>query len=107
MLYRIDNVTLPEAARAEFEQQAGRTVSLLRRQPGFVRADRFEKIAGPGKVNVIIMAVWKDQESIDAAATAVQAMHEDSGFDPAAFRRERGIVGSNALYALRSSDAAE
>lgn len=98
MLYRIDTFTLPEAARAEFVAQSLRTISLLRTLPGFIRDRWFEKVSGPGTVNVVTMVEWQDAASIDNAIPAVRAMHAANGFDAAAFSRAHGIVESKAVY---------
>jgi heme-degrading monooxygenase HmoA len=106
MLYRIDTFNLPDAARAEFERRARETIALLRQQPGFIRADWFEKVSGDGSVNVVTMAEWQDEASIKAAAQVVRAMHAANGFDAAAFTRLHGIVESKAVYRSRSAEIA-
>jgi heme-degrading monooxygenase HmoA len=105
MLYRIDTFNLPDAARQEFELRSAQTISLLRKQPGFVRDHWFEKVSGSGSVNVITMVAWKDEASIQTAAQAVRAMHAANGFDAAAFALSHGIVESKAVYQPRAMAA--
>ena len=107
MPYRIDTFTLPDAARAEFEQRSLQTIALLRQQPGFVRDLWFEKIGGDGSVDVVTMVEWRDEASIRAAGQVVRAMHAANGFDAAAFARSHGVVESKAVYAPRAFPAVD
>ena len=107
MPFRIDVFTLPAAAREEFERRSAQTISILRRQPGFVRDSWFEKVSGDGSVDVITMVEWQDESSIRAAGATVRAMHAANGFDAANFARAHGIVESKAVYAPRVFPAAE
>lgn len=104
MLYRIDSFNLPDAARPQFERRAKETLALLRRQPGFVRDQWFEKVSGEGSFNIVTMVEWEDDTDIQTVAQAVRAMHAENGFDPAAFTRLYGIVESKALYKLRDTE---
>jgi Antibiotic biosynthesis monooxygenase len=105
MLYRIDTFSLPEAARPEFELRSAQTISLLRRQPGFVRDHWFEKVSGHGSVNLITMVEWEDEASIQSAAQVVRAMHSANGFDAADFVQRHGIIESKAVYRSRKEAA--
>ena len=101
MPFRIDAFTVPEAARPEFERRSRQTHALLRQQAGFVRDHWFEKVSGDGTIDVITMVEWRDEASIASAIPVVRAMHAATGFDPAAFCRENGIVANLGVYAGR------
>jgi heme-degrading monooxygenase HmoA len=104
MLYRIDTFSLPEAARPEFKSRSRETIALLRKQPGFIRDDWFEKVVDDGSFNVVTMVEWRDEASIRSAGEAVRAMHAANGFDAADFFRRNGIVASRAVYRSRDLD---
>jgi heme-degrading monooxygenase HmoA len=67
MLYRIATYAMPDAARDEFLAQSRIARDLVRVQPGYLGDQWLEKVAGPGTVNIITIAKWRDADSIAAA----------------------------------------
>ena len=103
MLYRIDTFSVPQAARAEFERYSYEIIAFLRSQPGFIRDDWFERVAGDEAHDVVTIAVWKDDASIAAAGQAVRAMRSESGSDVEKFLRTSNVTGSRAVYRQRQA----
>ena len=89
--FRIDNFSVPEGARAEFEQAMHRNLAFLETLPGFRGHLVFEKTSGPTAFNVATIAVWQSKEAIDAAGATVRAYYESIGFDAAALMSRLGI----------------
>ena len=97
-IYRVDKFVVPEFAREEFLARIRETHELLRRQPGFLRDAILEQISGPGKFNIVTVAEWKDQASIDAARAVVKKAHAERGFSPQETMRRLGIEADLADY---------
>lgn len=97
-VFRVDKFVVPESAREEFLSKIRETHQLLRQQPGFLRDAILEQIAGPGKFNIVTVAEWKDQASIDAAREAVRRVHAARGFSPGETMERLGIEADIADY---------
>ncbi len=102
MLYRIATYAMPDAARDEFLAQSRIAQDLVRTQPGYMGDQWLEKVSGPGSVNIITIAKWRDAESVVAAGKALGAHQAQSGFDPDAFAAQYGIVKSVAVFEERA-----
>ena len=51
-----------------------------------------------GKYNIVTVAEWKDQQSIDAARAVVMQAHAESGFNPQETMQRLGIEADIANY---------
>lgn len=97
-IYRVDKFIVPESARQEFLARIRETHQLLRCQPGFMRDAILEQVAGPGKFNIVTIAEWKDQASIDAAREVVKQFHAERGFHPQEAMKRLGVEADIADY---------
>jgi heme-degrading monooxygenase HmoA len=97
-VYRIVAFSVPEVALAEFLARAGAMQSLVRSQPGFLDTQVFQRVAGPGRIDVVSMAAWSDEASIDAASRAVAAHDEETGFDRPAYLARLGVTAEVATF---------
>lgn len=57
-------------------------------------------------VKVATVVEWRDAEALQAAKTAVSAFYAKSGFNPARFLAEHGIVAEYGTYRLSALDDA-
>lgn len=57
-----------------------------------------EQTDGLGKYNIVTVAEWKNQESIDAAKKVVQEEHAKNGFSPQKTMQRLGIEADIANY---------
>lgn len=86
--FRIDSFSVPDAARAEFEEAMHRNMAFIEKLPGFLGHVVFEKTGGPTTFNVVTIAVWESREAFDKAAEEVRAYYQRIGFDgPATLAR--------------------
>ncbi len=92
-IFRVDRFNVPSSARKEFLRRVSDTHRLLAQQKGFVRDFVLEQAAGPDGFNLVTMAEWDSQESIEAAKAAVAEVHRQIGFDP---REVFGLLGIRA-----------
>ncbi|HET9155764.1 MAG TPA: antibiotic biosynthesis monooxygenase family protein [Myxococcaceae bacterium] len=96
--FRIDVFAVPDSARSEFQAAMTRNLAFLRTRPGFRGHEVFERTAGPGRYDVVTVAVWESQAAMDRAAAGVRDYYREIGFDPAHFMAERGIAGEVATF---------
>lgn len=88
LYFRIDNFSVPDAARQEFEAAMRRNMAFIKTLPGFLGHVAFEKTGGPTSFNVATIAVWENKEALDKAAVEVRAYYQRIGFDmPSALAR--------------------
>ena len=86
--FHVDNFVVPEDARQEFEATMRRNMSFIRALPGFVGHTVLERTSGPTAFNITTVAIWQDQQALDAAVARVRAHYEQIGFDgPATLAR--------------------
>ncbi|QOL80324.1 antibiotic biosynthesis monooxygenase family protein [Pseudooceanicola spongiae] len=97
-LYRIDKFIVPEAARDRFLDQVAQVHAVLRHCPGCLSEQVVEQCDGPGRFNIVTIAVWESAEAIEAAKRAVLASRGESGIDPASLIAELGITADMAVY---------
>lgn len=97
-IYRVDKFIVPESSRNEFLSKIFETHRILRTQPGFLQDSILEQTDGPGKYNIVTVAEWKNQESIDAAKKVVQEEHEKNGFSPQKTMQRLGVEADIANY---------
>ncbi len=61
LYFRIDNFSVPDAAREEFEAAMRRNLTFIRTLPGFLGHVVFEKRGGPTAFNIATIAVWENK----------------------------------------------
>jgi hypothetical protein len=88
LYFRIDNFSVPDAARAEFEAAMHRNMAFISALPGFLGHVAFEKAGGPTPFNVATVAVWESKGAFDKASAEVVAYYRRIEFDmPATLAR--------------------
>ncbi|AKU92583.1 antibiotic biosynthesis monooxygenase family protein [Vulgatibacter incomptus] len=102
-IYRIDNFSIPEAARSEFERAMRRSLAFLQTQPGFRGHVAFSKLGGPTKFQYVTIAVWESQAAFEHAKDAMKVYAKEIGFDAAAKLAEWGAEAELGAY-LASPD---
>ena len=96
--FRIDNFSVPDAAREPFEAAMRRNLAFIQTLPGFQGHLVFEKTGGPGGFNITTMAVWENQEAMDKAVAEVGAFFRRNGIDMPAFVAKHGIKAELGQY---------
>ncbi len=97
-VYRVDKFIVPAKSRTEFLERVRATHAILAQQPGFVRDLLLEQVAGPGEFNLVTLAEWENEEVVEQAKAAVQAMHLATGFDSHAAMKRMGVRPDIAYY---------
>jgi hypothetical protein len=96
--FRLDNFTVPDEARQEFEQAMRRNLAFIATLPGFLGHVAFEKAGGPTVFNVATIAVWESRQAIEAAGAAVRDYYQHIGFDMPATLARLGIQAETGNF---------
>ena len=91
LYFRIDNFSVPDAAREEFEAAMRRNMAFIETLPGFLGHVVFEKTGGPTTFNIATMAVWENKEALEKASVEVRAYYQKIGFDTASALAQWGV----------------
>jgi heme oxygenase (mycobilin-producing) len=91
LYFRIDNFSVPDAAREEFEAAMRRNMTFIRTLPGFLGHVVFEKTGGPTAFNIATIAVWENKEALEKASVQVGAYYQRIGFDTASALARWGV----------------
>ncbi|HWO72250.1 MAG TPA: antibiotic biosynthesis monooxygenase family protein [Dehalococcoidia bacterium] len=89
--FRIDRMSVPEAARDEFLRTMHRNLDFVETLPGFLGHVVFEKTTGPTEFNFTTIAAWESEAAIREAVARVRSYYEQIGFDIAALTARLGI----------------
>ncbi len=87
----IDRFTLPVSARAEFLSRMNVNRSYIRNLPGFVQDQAFEQTDEHGKLIIITVATWQNEQALAKAKESVQNEYRRTGFNPAEFYQRLNI----------------
>ena len=98
--FRIDNFSVPAAARADFEAAMQRNLAFIQTLPGFVGHLVFDKTSGPSTFNIVTIAAWESPEAIENAIVAVREYYERIGFDPGEATARWGVAAQIGQYEL-------
>jgi heme-degrading monooxygenase HmoA len=97
-IYRIDRFELPESAREELLTAVLHTHELLRQQAGFEYDLLVEEPLPDGRLHVLTVAAWRDEESTVAAKAAIAADRATTGFDPAELLTRLRVTPEFGMY---------
>ncbi len=78
---KIDEFAVPGPSLDEFLAEAGRTQSVLARQPGFVAGHILRLSSGASPYNVVSVVQWAGLDAVEGARRAVETDHRARGFD--------------------------
>lgn len=94
----IDKFFIPENSTDEFLPRMSNNRSFIKKLPGFIKDEVYKQTDEEGNLTIITIAIWKDQESIDNAKSAVQAEYKSTGFNPAVFYQRLNIKMERGTY---------
>jgi hypothetical protein len=96
--FRIDNFSVPDASREEFERAMRRNLAYISELPGFLGHMVFDRTAGDTPFNIATIAVWASQEAIERAAEQVRSYYASIGFDVQDFMKRLGITSARGNF---------
>ena len=97
-VYRIDKFIVPLQSKARFLERLRTTHDRLDQVEGCDRNLLLEQVDGEGRFNVITFVQWRNAACYGAAREQSQAAQAATGFDPAVFMQELGVIADLADY---------
>lgn len=97
-VYLVDRFTIPPAAMEAFQQRLKYNRDLIKQMPGFIKDDIMTRKTDNGMVELLTVAVWKDQTSLGNAKKLVQAEYDKINFNPAEFTKSLNILMERDIY---------
>ncbi|SEO68320.1 antibiotic biosynthesis monooxygenase [Mucilaginibacter sp. OK283] len=84
----IDRFIMPQNAKAEFTQRMQINREFIKKLPGFIGDEAYERTDDEGNLICITIAVWASEEALKNAKELVQAEYQQQGFNlPAMLQR--------------------
>lgn len=97
-VYRIDKFIVPMPSKARFLERLRITHDMLDQAEGCEQNLLLEQVDGTGRFNVITFVQWRNAACYAAARQQSLAAQAATGFDPAAFMQELGVIADLADY---------
>jgi heme-degrading monooxygenase HmoA len=94
----IDKFFIPKNARQEFYERANVNRNFIKKLPGFIEDQVYERIDEQENLIVVTVAVWKNADAIKKAKEAVQAEYKKEGFDMQGMLKRLNIVIDRGVY---------
>ena len=76
----IDKFFVPKNAKQEFDERANINRNFIKKIPGFIEDNVYERVDEQGNFIVITTAIWKNADAIKKAKEAVQDEYKKEGF---------------------------
>jgi len=97
-VYFVDEFEIPEKSYKKFKEKLDYNRNFIKTLDGFIKDEIIKNIDNPSKINIITIAVWKDQKSLDNAKELVKAEYERIDFNPAEFTQELNVKMKRGIY---------
>jgi len=94
----IDKFFVPKNSLIEFIERMNYNRNFIKNLPGFIRDEVYKQNDEEGNLNVVTVAVWKNQDSINDAKNNIQAEYKRIGFNPADFYKRLNIKQERGIY---------
>jgi hypothetical protein len=78
--FRVDEYSVPDVARGEFEVAMRRTMHVIEKLPGFLVHAVVEK-NGASEFNIATLVAWESRQALDGAAVKMRGYRDELGFD--------------------------
>jgi heme-degrading monooxygenase HmoA len=95
----VGTVFVPKDSVDEFRSQ-NTTSQFLKKLPGFIKGEAYERIDDSGNLNLVSVTVWSNSESYNNAQRSLKEHYESIKFNPIAYRERLKIVFDNGLYLM-------
>ncbi len=94
----IDKFLVPQNAVQEFSERMSINRNFIKKLPGFIADNAYERTDEQGNLIVITVAIWKNEDAIRKAKEAVQAEYKREGFDMQGMLKRLNIIIDRGMY---------
>jgi len=99
----IDKFFVPKNAKQEFDERANINRNFIKKIPGFIEDNVYERVDEQGNFIVITTAIWKNADAIKKAKEAVQDEYKKEGFDMQGMLKRLNIIIDRGIYKRETS----
>lgn len=97
-VYFVDKFFVPQPSKDEFSKQMDYNRAFVATLSGYVRGEAFEKTDNDGKLIIMTIAVWQNEEKLLEAKQAIQTEFKRIGFNPAEFYQRLSVKMEREQY---------
>ena len=94
----IDKFFVPKASVEEFTERMNYNRNFIKQQSGLVKTERYDQHDEDNNLIVLTIAVWRTQDHLNNAKSAMQAEFKRIGFDPQEFYKRLNIKMERGIY---------
>ena len=94
----IDKFIVPAAAVNEFTNRMNINRNFIKKLPGFIKDEAYQRTDEHGNLVCITIAAWENEDALKKAREVVQAEYKKQGFDMPAMLSRLNIVMDRGLY---------
>ena len=94
----IDKFIVPPAAVSEFTNRMNISRNFIKKLPGLIKDEAWQRTDEHGNLVCITIAVWENDEALKKAREVVQAEYKKQGFDMPAMLSRLNIAMDRGLY---------
>jgi len=94
----IDKFLVPEKAVQEFKERTKLNMDFIRKQPGFIKEETYERKDENGNLVYITVVIWQNEAAIKKAKAVVQAEYKKQGFNPIEMMERLHITLDRGTY---------
>lgn len=94
----IDKFFVPANAKEEFIQRMNYNSEFIKKLPGFIKGEAFERTDEDGNFMCVTVNVWEKETFFNKAKEAVQAEFKRIGFTPNEFYHRLNIKLDRSTY---------
>ncbi len=94
----IDRFTVPLSAKQEFIERMAVNRNFIKKLPGFIEDNVYERTDEQGDLIVVTVAAWENEDAIKNAKEAVQAEYKREGFDMQGMLKRLNITIDRGIY---------
>ena len=94
----IDKFLVPEKAIQEFKGRTKLNMDFIRKQPGFMKEEAYERADENRDLVYITVVIWKNEDAIKKAKAVVQTEYKKQGFNPMEMMERLHITLDRGTY---------
>lgn len=96
----IGRISVPKSAIEEFKKQASITPTFLKKLPGYVSGEYFEKLDDAGNLQVVSVVTWLNEASYKNAQMELKKYYESIHFDRPEFVKRLNLTVEYGAYGV-------
>lgn len=97
-VYFVDEFEIPKEYYIQFKEKLDYNRNFIKNINGFIKDEVVKNADELDNINIITIAIWKDEQSLNQAKKLVQSEYRRIGFDPTKFNQNLNIKMKRGTY---------